>query len=210
MLTVTANNATRAYGVANPVFTDTITGFVNGDNSSVVSGAASLTTTAGPTSPAGPYTITAAAGTLAATNYTFTYVNGTLTVTPQSGSISWATPAAINYGTPLSATQLNAVAMCDGSVATGTYVYTPPATTVLDAGTHTLSVAFTPSNPGVCPAESTTVNIVVNPAPQTITFTTPSTLPYGSAPLTLNGTGGASGNPVTYTVSGPATLSGTC
>jgi uncharacterized protein (TIGR03437 family) len=79
-LTVTANNASRAYGTANPTFTATITGFVNGDPSSVVSGTPSLTTTATTSSPMGGYTITAAQGSLAAANYTFSFVNGTLTV----------------------------------------------------------------------------------------------------------------------------------
>jgi hypothetical protein len=45
-LTVTAQNASRAYGAANPTFSATITGFVNGNTQSVVSGTASLTTTA--------------------------------------------------------------------------------------------------------------------------------------------------------------------
>jgi len=39
-LAVTANNASRTYDTANPTFTDTITGFVNGDTQSVVSGTA--------------------------------------------------------------------------------------------------------------------------------------------------------------------------
>ena len=44
---------------------------------------------------------------------------------------------------------------------------------------------------------------------QTITFTPPATKTYGDPAITLTATGGASGNPVTFTlVSGPATLSG--
>ena len=39
MLTVTANNATRAYGTTNPPFTATYSGFTNGDDTSVFSGA---------------------------------------------------------------------------------------------------------------------------------------------------------------------------
>jgi uncharacterized delta-60 repeat protein len=81
-LTVTAGNAARDVGQQNPQFTDTITGFVNNDPPSVVSGAASLTTSATTTSPAGTYAITAAQGTLSAANYTFAFVNGTLTVYP--------------------------------------------------------------------------------------------------------------------------------
>ncbi len=94
-LTVTANDAARPYGAANPAFTSTITGFVNGDTqASSVTGAPDLTTAATTTSPVGTYPITAALGTLAATNYTFTFVNGTLTVnkgTPGSGGVAAVT-----------------------------------------------------------------------------------------------------------------------
>jgi hypothetical protein len=79
-LTVTADNKTKVYGAANPSLTDTTTGFVNGDTASVVSGAATLTTTATSTSPVGTYPIVVGIGTLNAANYTFTVVNGTLTV----------------------------------------------------------------------------------------------------------------------------------
>jgi hypothetical protein len=84
VLTVTANSASRAYGAANPTFTPSYSGFVNGESSSVLTGAPSLTTTANATSPVSGYTITAAQGSLAATNYSFTFVNGTLTVTQAS------------------------------------------------------------------------------------------------------------------------------
>ncbi|PYV04284.1 MAG: hypothetical protein DMG26_07800, partial [Acidobacteria bacterium] len=80
VVTVTANNASRAYGAANPTFTASYSGFVNGDTAAVLSGSPSLTTTATASSPASAYTITAAQGTLSATNYTFAFVNGTLTV----------------------------------------------------------------------------------------------------------------------------------
>jgi hypothetical protein len=88
-LLVTADNQSMTYGDGSlPTFTATITGFVNGENTSVISGAASLTTaatpyngsTAGSASTAGTYAITAAAGTLSATNYSFSYAAGTLTV----------------------------------------------------------------------------------------------------------------------------------
>jgi len=81
-LTVTANNASAVYGAAIPTLTDTIAGFVNGDNPSAVTGSASETTTAVKGSPVGTYPITVTQGTLAAINYSFAFVNGTLTVTP--------------------------------------------------------------------------------------------------------------------------------
>jgi filamentous hemagglutinin family protein len=82
-LTVTADNATKTYGDANPSFTTTVSGFVNGQNlgSSGVTGAGSATSTATTTTGAGTATITAGAGTLAAANYDFTnLVDGTLTI----------------------------------------------------------------------------------------------------------------------------------
>ncbi len=79
-LFVRANNASTTYGASLPALTDTITGFVGGDNSSVVSGAPMIATTAAPGDNGGVYPITIAAGTLSAANYTITYVPGTLTV----------------------------------------------------------------------------------------------------------------------------------
>jgi GH18 family chitinase/sugar lactone lactonase YvrE len=61
-------------------------------------------------------------------------------------AITWSTPAAIAYPTPLSATQLNATATSGGTTVAGTFVYSPAIGTVLTAGSHTLSVTFTPTN----------------------------------------------------------------
>src|SRR5262249_8620202 len=81
-LTVTASNAARLYGAADPPFTAMITAFVNGGTlaTSDVTGSPSVTAPAPPTSAVGTVTITAAHGTLASTNYTFTFVTGTLTI----------------------------------------------------------------------------------------------------------------------------------
>src|SRR6185369_11977081 len=83
-LTVTANDQSRAYGAANPSLTATLSGFKNGETSSVVSGAAACTTTAVANSPVpGPYPINCTQGTLTAANYDFTtFVPGSLTITP--------------------------------------------------------------------------------------------------------------------------------
>ncbi len=65
-------------------------------------------------------------------------ITGNILLSP---GLSWATPAAINYGTPLGATQLDATA-----ITPGTFVYSPAAPTVLPAGTSTLNVTFTPTS----------------------------------------------------------------
>src|SRR6185436_15786953 len=58
-LTVTAVNATRAYGAANPTLTVNYSGFVNGDKVAAVTTPATATTTATAASPVGTYPITA-------------------------------------------------------------------------------------------------------------------------------------------------------
>ncbi|QFZ15698.1 MBG domain-containing protein [Anabaena sp. YBS01] len=78
LLTVTADNATREYGLANPAFTGSVTGFRNGDNASVITGL-TYGTVATTASAVGTYAITGSGGT--ATNYDFSYVPGTLTIT---------------------------------------------------------------------------------------------------------------------------------
>jgi hypothetical protein len=95
-------------------------------------------------------------------------------------TIAWA-PAvpSIIYGTPLGAQQLNATATGVGGVfLTGTFVYTPAAGTVLNAGTQTLNVAFNPSNTNYGSARST-ATITVTQATPTLTWPTPANLAYG-------------------------------
>jgi hypothetical protein len=176
VLTVTANDASRVYGVANPTFTDVITGFVNGDTQSVVSGTPSNSTTATVSSQVGTYPIAPAQGTLSAANYTFQFGNGTLTITQATPSISWPAPPAITYGTALSATQLDAT-----SPVAGTFAYSPPVATVLTAGTHTLSVTFTPTDATDYTTAMTTVQLTVNQATPTINWTAPPAITYGTA-----------------------------
>jgi|GEM_PF-1289234 len=97
-LTLTADDKQRSYGAANPVLTYTITGFVNGDNSSVVSGVANISTSANTSSAPGTYPITVAAGNLNAANYTFSFANGTLTISKSTQSISFPAITAKTYG----------------------------------------------------------------------------------------------------------------
>jgi hypothetical protein len=88
VLSVTANNLTSPYGHSLPSLTSVLSGFVNNDSTSVVSGAAALSTTATSTSAVGSYPITVATGTLAAANYTFLFGNGTLAIQPAAATIS--------------------------------------------------------------------------------------------------------------------------
>jgi len=82
------------------------------------------------------------------------------TVIRLTPTITWATPAAINYGTALSGTQLDA----SSSVA-GTFAYSPAAGTILQAGSNELSVTFTPTNTADYTTATSDVTLVVNPIP---------------------------------------------
>jgi filamentous hemagglutinin family protein len=93
-LVISANDASRTYGAANPAFTATYQGLVNGDTSSVVSGMV-LGTSATASSGVGSYAITASGA--SAANYSITYVGGTLTINPAALVIS-ANDASRTYG----------------------------------------------------------------------------------------------------------------
>ena len=174
VLTVTANNASRAYGTANPTFTDTITGFVNGDTAAVVSGVASLTTIATAFSPVGTYPISAAQGTLAATNYNFTFVNATLTVIglPTSTTVLSVPPASVMYGAPAELKAVvtptfatGTVSFYEGTTLLGTASVDSTGTAVLpvstlNAGAHSITATYS-GDQGVPASTSTPVVLTV-------------------------------------------------
>jgi hypothetical protein len=93
------------------------------------------------------------------TDYTTATASVQLTVIQRPATVSWPTPAAVIYGTQLTATQLDATATVAGTLA-----YTPPAGTVPGAGVHSLSVTFTPSNTTLYSPVTLTVHLTVNPA----------------------------------------------
>jgi len=137
ILTVTANNASKVYGMANPSFTPSYSGFVNGDTSAVLSGSPTLTTVATASSPVGTYPITAAVGTLSAANYTFVFTNGTLSITKATSTLSVS--STINpstYGQTITFT-LTVAGSGSGVTPTGTVTLTEGGTTLL--GTTTLN-----------------------------------------------------------------------
>ncbi len=80
-------------------------------------------------------------------------------------SITWPNPAAVTYGTPLSSNQLNAI-----SSASGSFTYSPAAGTVLNAGTHTLSASFSPTDAESFTTAFATRQFTVQPAPATVTL----------------------------------------
>lgn len=108
------------------------------------------------------------------------YANQTIPLSGQgiqdTPLITWATPAAITYGTPLGASQLNAT-----STVGGTFTYSPAAGAVLGAGSQSLSVTFTPSDSTDYTTATDSVTLVVNKAAPVITWPTPAAITYGTA-----------------------------
>jgi hypothetical protein len=135
----------------------------------------------------------------------------TVTVsTKTTPTITWATPAAIIYGTALSTTQLNA-----SSTVAGSFSYSPAAGTVLGAGTQSLTVTFTPNDTTDYTTATASVALTVTPAAPTISWAKPASITYGTALSTaqLNASslvaGSFSYSPAAGTVlgAGPQTLS---
>jgi hypothetical protein len=295
-LTVTADNKSRAYGAADPAFTATYSGFVNAEESTVLSGTPVFSSSADSSSPEGSYPITAAPGTLMATNYNFTFARGTLAVGLASQSITFNALSAKTYGdasfdlaatggpsaNPVIFSSSNeAVALISGTTVTikgaGSAVITAnqagitgeyasataqqlltvnkrgiTVTTVgKERSYNTPNPAFTATYSGFAYGEDATVIsgaplftttatqssptgsypisidlsglsaanysftgvngiLAVDVAGQNIDFGALATKTYGDGPFELNATGGASGNPVTFTSSNEAvaTISG--
>jgi hypothetical protein len=111
------------------------------------------------------------------TDYTTASSTTTIDVDKVAPTITWADPAAITYGTALSAIHLDAT-----TPVLGTFSYTPAAGTVLSAGTgQTLSVTFTPTNSTDYTTSSLTVTIDVDKVTPTITWADPAAITYGAA-----------------------------
>lgn len=140
-------------------------------------------------------------------NYNSATGSTTITVNKATPTIAWSTPAAITYGTALSATQLNA-----NSPVAGTFTYNPPAGTILNAGANqTLSVAFTPTDGASYNATTATITITVNQATPTVGWSAPADIVYPTAlgATQLNATASVPGtfvyNPAAGTVLEPGT-----
>ncbi len=210
LLTVTADDRTRLYGQANPALTYTLTGFANGDTSAVVTGTATLSTTATAASPVGTYPITVGLGILSAADYAFAAVNGTLTVNRAHLTVSAdnktrvfgdVNPALTYILSGFANGETAATAGVTGSPSLTTTAATtsPVGAYAVTAGAGTLAAAnydFTPANG----------TLTVTPAPLTARADD-QTRPYGAANPSLTGmlTGVKNNDPISATFSTPAT-----
>jgi YVTN family beta-propeller protein len=111
-----------------------------------------------------------------------------LTVALADPTIIW-NPEPLIYGTLLGADQLNASASIPG-----VFAYSPPVGAVLPAGSHTLTLTFTPTDTANYNIVSTQAVVTVQKAEVTVTLTAPPTSTYGRvvrlvADITAQGNG---------------------
>jgi hypothetical protein len=156
-LTVTVNNATRAYGGANPTFSGTIAGALNGDTFTVT-----YSTTATVSSSVGSYTITTSVSGANLANYSLTVVPGALTITavPLAVTVNNATQAYGEANPTFSSTITGAV---NGDTFAVAYSTTVMATSLV--GTYAISATVSGTN-------LADYSLTVNPGTLTITQTT--------------------------------------
>jgi Bacterial Ig-like domain (group 3)/FG-GAP-like repeat/Abnormal spindle-like microcephaly-assoc'd, ASPM-SPD-2-Hydin len=177
-VTLTVNKLTPSitWAAPAPITYGTALGGTQLDATATVAGTLVYSPVAGTVLTAGTQTLSVTFTPTDATDYSAASANVSLTVNKGTPAITWATPAAIAYGTALSGTQLDATATVAGA-----FVYAPPAGTVLNAGSQILAVTFTPTDTTDYNAATGMVTLTVSKATPTVTWATPAAITYGTA-----------------------------
>jgi hypothetical protein len=144
--------------------------------SASVPGTFSYTPSFGTVLAAGSHTLSVTFNPTDASDYSSATASVTLKVNESAPVLSWTAPAAISYGTALSAAQLNASASVPG-----TFSYTPSLGTVLAAGSHTLSVTFNPTDASDYSSATASSTLTVNQSAPVLSWTAPAAISYGTA-----------------------------
>ncbi|HKO10837.1 MAG TPA: MBG domain-containing protein [Acidobacteriaceae bacterium] len=150
--TITPANASRTYGDANPVFTATVTGTLNGDTLNY-----SLSTDATQATGVGTYPINVVLG--SNPNYNVTSGTGTLTISPRAASVT-AINASKTYGDPNPTFGAMVAGTVNGDVLS--YTLSSTAVQLSSVGTYPISVMLG-SNPNYNVA-ATNGTLTINPA----------------------------------------------
>ncbi len=178
VLDVEAVDTSKTYGDADPAFDFALSGFVAGDDDSVVSGSATCTRATG--EDVGSYTITCAPGSLAAANYSFaTGATASLVVDPRGLTVT-ASDAATHFGDAVPTITPAFDNLAGGDTTTS---IAPVCTTSADASTPTGTYTSTCSgaidaNYAISYVDGT---VVVDAASQTITFVQPAPAAFGAS-----------------------------
>ncbi len=199
----------RPFGTANPIFTITSTGFVNGDDTTKLATRPVISTTATLTSLPGTYPITITGAT--SPNYIISYVPGVLTVTTANRTLTFGIITNKTYGNA----DFDPGAILDSGDPITFTTSDPTVATIVNSKVHIVGVgtvtitATVPSKPGYVNVAPISQPLVINKAPQTISFAPIPTQLFGDPDLPLTITA-SSGLPVTLSSSKPniASVSG--
>ncbi|MBR0239208.1 MAG: hypothetical protein IJQ39_14025 [Thermoguttaceae bacterium] len=172
-LTATAENQSITYGDASPGYTVTYTGFVNGENSSVIDTFAAAASSYTQYNNVGDYTITASGA--SDNNYDFVYQTGTLTVGQKSVTVSFDDYSGLVYNGQERAISATVSGTVNNDNAELTLSYNK---TVKDAGSYTATASV--SNTNYVLTGTTTLNFSIGKATLTATADNQS-ITYGDA-----------------------------
>jgi Bacterial Ig-like domain (group 3)/MBG domain (YGX type)/PQQ-like domain len=200
VLTVTANNATRVYGAANPAFGGTVTGALNGDAFTE-----SFATTATTTSAVGSYPIVPSVTGANLANYTVNIVNGALAVTAAATTTALTAPANAAYGASvtLTATVASAAGTPGGTVTFHSGSTTLGTSTLNNSGVATLSTSTLAAGTDTVTATYTAAgNFAASSSP-------PVTVSISGTPATPGGGYTVSANPTSLTIAAGQTATTT-
>ena len=183
-LTVTANDASKIYGAANPTFTVSYMGFVNADTPAALGGTLTFTTSATAASHVGSYAITPSG--LASSNYTITFVSGTLSITPAALTITADNKSKL-YGAAQPTLTASYSGFVNGDTA-ASLTTQPTLSTNATAASHVSGNPYTITASGAVDSDYTITyvagTLTVTPAALTITAVN-QTKAYGAALPTL-------------------------
>jgi hypothetical protein len=182
VLTVTANNATRAYNTANPTFTGTTTGLFRGDT--VVT---TFTSPAVLSSAVGTYPIIPAVTGAALSNYSVNLVNGALTITQnQAALVINVNSASRLYGAPNPTFTGTVTGIAPGDDVA--VMYTTTATPASPAGQYAIGASISGTSAGNYVATIHQGTLDVSPVATTTTITSSGSPTAAAASVTFTAT----------------------
>ena len=184
-LTVTADNKSKVYGAANPTFTVSYRGFVNGDTAASLGGTLAFDTNATASSPVGSYDVTPKG--LTSGNYNISFAKGTLTINKADLTVT-AKDATKVYGANNPAFDVGYSGFVNGDTAAslgGTLAFDTPATASSPVGSYDVTPSgLTSGNYNISFVKGT---LTVTKADLTMSADNKSKV-YGAANPTFTGT----------------------
>jgi hypothetical protein len=185
LLIVTPYAIAMTYGGVTPRLTYQISGFMNGDPGSVVSGAPWLAASIPDGGPVGGYLITGTPGTLTAGNYTFVIGTSTLTINKAVLSVA-PTPVSMTYGSAAPSLTYQMTGFVHGEGATvisGTPSLTTNCSPLSNAGTCTIFAAQGTLSAANYSFQMTNAAVPVNKALLSVAAANASMIYGGSVPV---------------------------